>query len=287
MEKKTTNGNWWDKLGQPQYGGELNIRTNRRIANFDPYYGVHLTQIYTAWMEKMFAPDWLMDPLVNDFREGERPDDTIRGHLAESWEFADPYTFVVHVRKGVRWQNIPPANGREFVAGDIVFHFHRMYGLGSGYTKPSPARADIVAFKELVSVTAPDNYTVIFKWKTSSRELILDALQEIGTSLCIENPEAVRKWGDVRDWHHAVGTGPFMLKEFIPDVSATLVKNPDYWGYDERYPQNKLPYIDKLNLMIIPEQETTLAEMMASRIDAADQISPALAHELKKTNPEI
>jgi ABC-type transport system substrate-binding protein len=39
--------------------------------------------------------------------------------------------------------------------------------------------------------------------------------------------------------------------------------------------------------MIIPEQETTLAEMMAGRIDAADQISPALAQELKKTNPEI
>jgi len=52
MEKKTTNSNWWDKLGQPQYGGELHIRTNRRIANFDPYFGVHLTQIYTAWMEK-------------------------------------------------------------------------------------------------------------------------------------------------------------------------------------------------------------------------------------------
>ena len=118
------------------------------------------------------------------------------------------------------------------------------------------------ALKELISVTATDKYTVVFKWKTASRELIIDSLQEVGTSLCIENPEAVRKWGDLRDWHHAVGTGPFILKEFIPDVSATLVKNPNYWGYDERYPQNKLPYIDKLKLMIIPEQETTLAEMM-------------------------
>ena len=49
-------------------------------------------------------------------------------------------------------------------------------------------------------------------------------------------PEAVKKWGDVRDWHHAVGTGPFMLKDFVPDVSAMLVRNPDYWGHDERYP---------------------------------------------------
>jgi len=69
-----------------------------------------------------------------------------------------------------------------------------------------------------------DKYSVVFKWKTSNRELILDALQEVVTTLCIENPEAVRKWGDLSDWHHAIGTGPFILKEFIPDVEATLVK---------------------------------------------------------------
>jgi peptide/nickel transport system substrate-binding protein len=191
------------------------------------------------------------------------------------------------VRKGIRWQDIPPANGREFVADDIVFHFHRMYGLGSGYSKPSPARADVVAFKELVSVTASDKYTVVFKWKTNNRELINDALQEVGTSLCIENPEAVKKWGDVRDWHHAVGTGPFILKEFIPDVSAILVRNPNYWGHDERYPENKLPYLDTIKMRIIHDQAETLAEMRAGRIDVADQINPVLAAAMRKTNPEI
>ena len=29
--KATTGGNWWDKLGKPQYGGELVIRANRNI----------------------------------------------------------------------------------------------------------------------------------------------------------------------------------------------------------------------------------------------------------------
>jgi len=179
----TANSHWWDKLGKPQYGGEFTIRLNRKIVNFDPWYGVHLTQIHTAWLEKMFVDDWTMDPAVYDYRVGQRPDGSIKGHLAESWEFTDPHTFVVHVRKGVHWQNLPPADGREFVADDIVFHFHRMYGLGSGYTQVSPARADAVAFRELVSVNAPDKYTVVFKWKTANRELILDSLQEVGTSL--------------------------------------------------------------------------------------------------------
>ena len=284
MEKRVA---WWDKLGKPQYGGEMVIRLNRKIVNLDPYNGIHLTQIHTAWMEKLFVDDWTIDPGIYDYRVAERPNQYVKGHLAETWEFKDPTTFVVHLRKGIHWQNIPPANGREFIADDVAFHFHRMYGLGSGYTKPSPARAHVAAFKELISVTAPDKYTVVFKWKTSNRQVIIDALQEVGTSLCIENPEVVKKWGNTLDWHHAVGTGPFILKDFAADSHATLVRNPDYWGHDERYPQNKLPYIDKLTLLIIPDQKTTLAEMSAGRIDVADQISPVLAQEIRKTNPEI
>jgi ABC-type transport system substrate-binding protein len=284
MEHKT---NWWDKLGEPQYGGEMVIRLNRKIVNFDPYFGYHLTQIHTAWLEKMFVDDWTLPPETYDYRKNLRPNQWVKGHLAESWEFTNPFTFVVHIRKGIHWQDIPPADGREFTADDIAFHFHRMFGLGSGYTQPIPSQAMNASFKQLISVTALDKYTVVFKWKTSNRELILDALQEVVTTLCIENPEAVRKWGDLSDWHHAIGTGPFILKEFIPDVEATLIKNPNYWGHDERHPQNKLPYFDSLKLRIIPGQAEALAEMRAGRVDVVDQISPMLAQEMRKTNPEI
>ena len=60
----------------------------------------------------------------------------------------------------------------------------------------------------------------------------------------LRDPEAVKQWGNLNDWHHAIGTGPFILTDFVAGSSATMVKNPNYWGYDERYPQNKLPYID-------------------------------------------
>ena len=187
----------------------------------------------------------------------------------------------------MHWQDVPPANGREFVADDVAFHFHRLYGLGGGYSEPSPALANMASFKQLTSITAPDKYTVVFKWKTSNRELILDALQEVATTLCLENPEAVRKWGDLNDWHHAVGTGPFILKDFDANRGATLVKNLNYWGHDERYPQNKLPYVDKLKLVIIPDEKEALAALRAGKVDVVDQISFKLALEMRKTNPEI
>ena len=99
----------WISLGSRQYGGKMVIRLNRKIVNLDPYYGVDLTQIHTGWMGKMFVDDWTLNPEIYDYRMNLRPNQYVHGHLAESWEFTDPSTFVVHLRKGIHWQDIPPA----------------------------------------------------------------------------------------------------------------------------------------------------------------------------------
>ena len=97
MEKKTAD-RWWDKLGTPQYGGEMVVRSTRNIVNFDPYNGAHLTEIYGAWLERLCAEDWTLDPAVFSYKT-MAPNHFLRGHLAESWEFSDPYTLVFHLRK--------------------------------------------------------------------------------------------------------------------------------------------------------------------------------------------
>ncbi len=210
MELKTAIGsNWWDKLGEPQYGGELVIRASRNIVNFDPLYHESLTTIQTAWMEKLHADDWTLNPAVFGYKTCWRSSQNLKGQLAESWEFADPGTCVVHLRKGVHWQDIPPANGREFVADDVVFHFNRLYGLGGGFTSPAPEPFTVLMFKDLISVTATDRHTLVFKWKTPNPELITETLFGISLALSLENPDVVKLWGDVHDWHHAIGTGPF------------------------------------------------------------------------------
>ena len=220
------NGYWWDKLAKPQYGGEIAFRTTRNIVNWDPYFAELLPQIYTAWMEKLTAEDWTFDPAVFDYKI-VTPSQYLKGHLAENWEFTEPGTIVFHLRKGIHWQDIPPVNGREFVADDVVFHFHRLYGLGSGFTEPAPFHAKITMFNELISVTAADKYSVVFKWKTPNQEFIAETLiAYYSPTAAIEAPEAVAKWGNLNDWHHAVGTGPFILNDFISGDSATMIKNP-------------------------------------------------------------
>ena len=282
-----TKGNWWNKLGKPQYGGEMTIRASRNIVNFDPYFGGALVHLVTAWMERLVADDWTLDPAVFDYKPLWHPSRYLKGQLADSWEFTDPSTYVAHLRKGIRWQDIPPANGREFVADDVVFHFNRLYGLGGGFTKPSPFNAPVTAFQDLISVTAADKYTVVFKFRIANPEIIMETLHAIDLAMCIENPDAIRQWGDVRDWHHAIGTGSFMLRDFVPSSSATLVKNPNYWGYDERYPHNKLPYIDTVKYLFIPDDAAALDAMRAGKIDVIDCVSPVQAQVMRKTNPEI
>ena len=288
MKREVINDrNWWDKLGSPQYGGEMVIRSKRDIVNFDPYFAENLTTIQSAWMERLHVDDWTLNPVIYDYSKRVRPNQFVKGHLAESWEFADPNTYVVHLRKGIHWQDIPPVNGREFIADDVAYHYRRLFGLGSG-DAPSPYHATLVtAFRSLLSVTALDRYTVAFKWKVINPELILETLQANALVQCLEPREVVEKWGDVSDWHHAIGTGPFILKDFVPGSSATLARNLNYWGYDERYPQNKLPYLDNLKILIIPDDAKALAEMRAGKIDIIEGISLKQAQAMRKTNPEI
>jgi peptide/nickel transport system substrate-binding protein len=282
----TTATHWWDKFGIPQYGGTITLRLDRDIVNFDPYYGSGMS-INAVFMEKLHTDDWTLDPTTFDYRIAFRPNTFVKAYVGTSWEITAPDTYVIHLRQGIHWQNIAPANGREFTADDVVYHFDREYALGGGFTKASTVASSASIFKNLKSVTATDKYTVTFVWNSTNPEVICENMATGGSDQFIENSDAVKQYGDVLDWHHAIGTGPFILKDFVSGSSATLVRNPDYWGYDERYPQNKLPYADGLKVLIMPDNATAMAAMRTGKVDVMSQVSRVNAASIQKTNPEI
>jgi peptide/nickel transport system substrate-binding protein len=194
---------------------------------------------------------------------------------------------TVHLREGVHWQDIPPVNGREFTADDVVYQYDRMFGLGSGFTEFSPYWFTQAGYIE--KVTATDDHTVVFKF-TQPSALNPSRLFAPGQYNWIAPREAVEMSEDglITDWENAPGTGPWMVTEFVSGTSVTYSANPDYWGYDERHPENKLPYADTLTILLIPEVPTAIAGLRSGQIDImTDVVGWQQVASLAETNPEI
>ncbi len=277
-------------VSAPEYGGTLTFARKEEAAGPDTVISGMWAMAYVSGvLEKLAIGDWATPRDKYDFMFLNVPTNTI-GSLAESWDISeDGLTYTIHIRQGVHWHDKPPMNGRELTADDIEFNYHRILGLGSGFTEGS----EHAEWKgvQVESIEATDKWTVVFKLK----ELNLGALTHIldGRLAWIYPPEVIKEHGDVTDWRNLVGTGPMMLTDWVKGSSVTWDKNPDYWGYDEKYPENRLPYIDRLRALIMPEVATYMAALRTGKVDyigtigAAQMRSLDQVESLQRTNPEL
>ena len=272
----------------PEYGGTLTWASAYNPSTTDSWnYGGTFP---TSGVVQMLAmADWGVDRSVFNLKTMYVPMSHMRGVLAESWEQPDDTTIIFHIRKGVHWHNKPPVNGRELTADDVVYNWHRLLGLGKfSEAGPTPAHRFIARFE---SVTATDDWTVVFKLEKPSLAGMFDIL--LNSRAAINSPEVIEEHGDVADWRNLVGTGPFMLTDWTEDVSLTWTKNPDYWGFDEKYPENRLPYVDETIALIMKDEATRIAALRTGVVDALENAGSAqiksidAAERLKETNPEL
>ena len=144
-----------------------------------------------------------------------------------SWEQPDPLTVILHVRPGVYWHDKAPMNGRELIADDFVYNFHRVTGTGSGFTEPAQY-AEFMGYGVIESITATDKHTVEFKLKEDVTGKTwypgLNIAQQIANGYYsdIQPPEVIEEHGDTKDWRNLVGTGPFMLTDLVLESSYNL-----------------------------------------------------------------
>ena len=264
----------------PEYGGILTFaRKSEHSSN----------HFLPGFLEKLSVADWGIDRDEIDWRSTYVPVSGLKGALAESWEQPDPLTWIAHIRKGVHWQDRAPMNGREFDASEVEWNYHRWLGLGSGFTEPHPNFSTMSAAVE--SVTATDKWTVVYKLKGPIVGADKDIFDD-GNGY-IYPPEVIKQGVDAEDWENLVGTGPFMLTDYVEGSSITFIKNPDYWSDDEKYPGNRLPYIDELRAIITPETATYVAALRTGQVDFLGSHSDSQlrsidqVESLQKTNPEI
>ena len=288
----STTGHWWDSLGTPTYGGVLTGRGGANITVWDPYLSTNGTSgVLGNVMQEMWCGDYTTDPAIWDFSIGWLPSKYATGLMITGYDMPNPYTVICHLRNDIYWQNLPPVNGRQFVANDIVSHYNRILGLG-GQPK-NPYYSSVAAWYPLLSVVATDKFTVTFNWtQGTSPVAILAVMQANGADDIIEAPEAVAAYTTasqpaMNNWKNAVGTGPFIITDFVDSSSATYSANPSYWGHDKRWPDNQLPYVTQSKLLIITSTSTAEAAFRTGKIDSFGGMPVQDALNMIKTNPEV
>ena len=171
--------------------------------------------------------------------------------LAERWEELDDRTVVFYLRKGVRWQNRPPVNGRELIAEDVKFTYDRFL---TEKANPLKYLLDPVDRVEVV-----DRYTVRFRLKEPFVWLANVLANPTGT--WVVPREAVEKYGDLKRPESAIGAGPFILERYEPNVKTTFRRNPDYYG-------SPLPWVDGVEWIVMEDESVQLAAYSTGQIDA-------------------
>ncbi|RXG64382.1 hypothetical protein ES695_12830, partial [Candidatus Atribacteria bacterium 1244-E10-H5-B2] len=148
--------------------------------------------------------------------------------LTSSWEMSeDAMTWTFNLKEGVKFHD-----GSEFNADVVEWFIEEM--------RESPSDYMVQSIK---SVTVEDPYTITFHMEYPDPNLLFNLSS---TYMTIPSKEAIEKYGEDFGIKYAVGTGAFILDEWIMDDRVILKKNPVYkWGTE--LSENKGPAkIDKL-----------------------------------------
>jgi peptide/nickel transport system substrate-binding protein len=185
-----------------------------------------------------------------------RIDDGLRyvtdGGLAERLENPAPTTWVVTLRKGVRFHD-----GRELTAADVLHTFNTILDPASR----SPHRG---AFRGLQSVESRDPWTVVFT--------LSEPFASFPTNLVI--PQIVPAGAGPDFASHPIGTGPYKFVRHAPDDRVELTRFDGYW--DGRAAN------EGVVLRVVPDEVMRGLELRKGTIDlVVNDVSPDILHQLR------
>ncbi len=205
---------------------------------------------------------------------------SIKPCLAERWEVdatATQYTF--HLREGVRFHDdkaFSDGRGPEVTAGDVVRCFtenctsgigddvfwlfqDRVEGANAYYAATAKGDRPEGGVKGIVEV---DDRTVRISLVHPSPNF----LQILANPGCWIWPEVLRsEYGTELDLH-AIGTGPFQLKEIHIGEVMLLERNPAYWDRDEE--GAALPYLDAVRVTFEEDQNLEFEAFLKGHLSA-------------------
>jgi peptide/nickel transport system substrate-binding protein len=220
-------------------------------------------RLSTLYAESLIGTDWLGDL-------------SAKPELATAWRRVDDRTLEFELRPGVRMHD-----GRVMTAEDVAFSLGgaRLFGttaagegrsatITAGQTGREPP-PEVVAtarrtFPGLERVEAVGENVVRVVNRVPDVTLEGRIAQNVGVVLSRHGFEAAENW---LAWaRRPIGTGPYRIAEFRPDVSLTFEAHEEYWG--GRPPARRIRFVE------VPEVSSRLNALFSGEVDFATDIPP-------------
>ena len=168
----------------------------------------------------------------------ETTNETLIGDLAESWETSeDGMAVTFKLRQGVKWHD-----GVPFTANDVIYSLDKMNDVNrSAIASWFPAYESTEKINDYTVKVHLEYASASFMTALAQGECQIQALHLAGTD------------NQIADF--MIGTGPFILEDFLTQVHLKFKRNPDYWKYDQY--GNQMPYLDEVYYHHTPWKNVT------------------------------
>jgi peptide/nickel transport system substrate-binding protein len=248
---------------QPKRGGTARTMATSPYRNIEPH-----AQSGMAGTGSYGVPVCYSTLLTFKFGPEIKPSSyTPIGDLAESWTQPDDLTYIFKLRPGIRFHNIPPVNGREMTAEDIIYSYNRVREL----------KAFAGFLSGIARMEAPDRSTFKITLDKPNADM-LDTLCQ--NQLSIVARERVEQTNGSLEQPPLIGTGPFVLDTLDLTSRATAKRNPDYFLKGQ-------PYVDGFEVTWVVNDPSL--QISAFRTSAANILGPSLTvqmgEDIKKAVP--
>jgi ABC-type oligopeptide transport system substrate-binding subunit len=97
-------------------------------------------------------------------------------------------------------------------------------------------------------------------------------------------PEVVQQFGDLKRAESAIGTGPFLLERYEPNVKTVFKRYPDYFRQGQ-------PYVDGVEWVVVEDASAALAMYRSGQLDCGPaswcSVRQEALQSVHKTHPHL
>jgi peptide/nickel transport system substrate-binding protein len=191
--------------------------------------------------------------------------------LAKSWEVAaDGVTWTFHLRRGAAF-----SDGHPITAEDVLFSFELAYD-----PTLHPIYQDSLQVEGRdFTLTAPDPFTVVIN-TVKPHAALLATLVPGGLPImpkhvlheAFKNGSFAAAYNVSTPPDKLVTSGAWRLAQHVTNEKTVLVRNPHHYAFDQS--KQRLPYLDELVILVVPDQDAADLKFRAGGVDAVDDVKP-------------